>query len=157
MLAAAALVATPVAGASTSPGSSGPDGALAPTGSAESLLAIPENVTPQPNRLITQGFNGTCYTWITADVVEEGWVNSAGVPRHTVDSVGLGDCPASATLSWENVDTGATGDYEITEYGPSHPKSSVIPSGAGEVHFTLTPAFDGPSASTTVQVPVYED
>lgn len=158
VLAAATLTvaAAAPAGASTSPGSSGAPGPAAPNGSAESLLAIPDNIAPGENKLVTQGFNGPCYSFVTAQVQEEIYPDSAGVSPWTVDSIGLGDCPASAELSWENLDNGNTGAFEITQYGPGHPKDAIMPTGPGEVVFTLTPAFAGETVSTTVNVPEYD-
>lgn len=79
--------------------------------------------------------------------------------------VGIGDCGLTATLSWENLDTGETGEKSIDISEPqfatsalllAHPKDSLIPTGPGQVEYSLTTNGGAEAGPILVQTPEYD-
>ena len=121
--AAAVIVAGGAAGATAQPTDpvSAVFGSVGPTGSAVGLSAVPGDVSPAPNRLVAVGGapSWTCFGSVTADIN-----NTYGPGTVFVDwklhQFGVGACGLEATLSWRNLDTGATGAHRLVQNLPGN-------------------------------------
>lgn len=100
---------------------------------------------------------GACFAKIDSSVNGDAYPNQAAF---TVASTmtGFGACKVDVTLHWRNVDTGATGTFNVTPQGPgfwmNSSYSTLFAPGFG--HFTGTVSIGAPSfpASGEVQFDV---
>lgn len=135
-------------------------GSVGPTGSAVGLPAIPGDVAPAPNRLVAVGGSPTwtCFGSVTADID-----NAYGPGTVFVDwklhNLGVGTCGLEATLSWRNLDTGATGAHRLVQNlpgnWPSHgdDQNNTSVTGPGPVEYRLVTNGGGYSAPLVLATP----
>lgn len=138
VVAAVSAPATAHAQGSSGVGSFGP-------GSAE---AVPK-VFPAPDRLVATGGSptGACVGAVSTTL------NGNGYPATSTVSwafavVGVGPCNLTATLSWRNLRTGATGEKVAQIPHPrislgipdpiAHPYDAIVSTGSGPVEYRLT-------------------
>lgn len=156
-LALATTIAVPAtAGAQTMPdtGSVG--------GSAETIPAL----TPAEDRMVATGGSptGTCFGAVSATIDPDGYPNSSRV-GWAAGVVGVGACDLTATVSWKNLDTGESGEKVMEVPSPAflpmgniaHPKDTLIPTGPGQVEYTLTTNGGASTGPITVETPAYEE
>lgn len=144
-------------------GAQGVPSAGSVSGSAEALPTL----TPADNRLVATGGSptGTCAGVVSATIDGEGYPHTSQV-SWGAGVVGVGDCGLTATLSWQNLDTGETGEKSIDISEPrfatnalllAHPKDALIPTGPGQVEYSLTTNGGAEAGPILVQTPEYED
>jgi len=136
-LAAAAAVATATAIAV-------PAGA-----NAQDSTAVPGQLFPAPGRLVAWGGSptGACAGAVSTTLNGNGYPGSSTV-SWAFAVLGVGPCDLTATLSWRNLDSGATGQKTARIPHPristgvpdpiSHPYEAIIPTGSGRVEYRLT-------------------
>lgn len=153
---AASLAAPATAGAQTMPET----GSV--SGSAETIPAL----TPAEDRMVATGGSptGTCFGAVSATIDPEGYPNSSQV-GWAAGVVGVGACDLTATVSWKNLDTGESGEKVMEVPSPAflpmgniaHPKDTLIPTGPGQVEYTLTTNGGASTGPITVETPAYEE
>ena len=129
----------------------------------DSSQAIPL-LLPAPDRLIATGGSptGACAGIVSTTLNGDGYPASASV-SWGFGVLGVGPCNLTATLSWHNLDTGATGEKTAPIPWPristgipdpiSSPQAAIIYTGVGRVEYTLTTnggATAGPLVVETV-------
>ncbi|MEB8325223.1 hypothetical protein NGF75_04380 [Dietzia kunjamensis] len=129
----------------------------------DSSQAIPL-LFPAPDRLIAAGGSpsGTCMGIVSTTLNGDGYPASASV-SWGFGVLGVGPCNLTATLSWRNLDTGATGEKVAQVPFPrfstgipdpiSSPQEAIISTGVGRVEYRLTTtggAVAGPIVVETV-------
>lgn len=104
---------------------------------------------PTPGRLVAWGGSptGACAGAVSTTVTGGGYPASATV-SWAFAVIGVGPCELTATLSWRNLDSGASGEktaripYPRISTGVpdpiSHPYEAIIPTGSGRVEYRLT-------------------
>ncbi|UVE94099.1 hypothetical protein [Dietzia sp. B32] len=114
----------------------------------DSSQAIPL-LFPAPDRLIAAGGSptGACMGIVSATLNGDGYPASASV-SWGFGVLGVGPCNLTATLSWKNLDSGATGEKTAGIPWPristgipdpiSSPQQAIISTGAGRVEYRLT-------------------
>lgn len=129
-------------------------------GSSEAIAQL----LPAPDRLVAWGGSptGACAGGVSTSLQGDGYPGSASV-SWAFAVVGVGPCNLTATLSWRNLDTGATGQKVAQIPHPrislgvpdpiAHPYDAIISTGAGRVEYRLTTtggAVAGPIVVDTV-------
>jgi hypothetical protein len=106
-------------------------------------------VLPAPDRLVATGGSptGACYGAVSTTIDGDGYPASASVGWAFVVP-GVGPCDLTATLSWRNLDTGATGEKTASIPHPrislgvpdpiGHPYDAIMATGPGRVEYRLT-------------------
>lgn len=117
-------------------------------GSAGSVDALPQ-LFPAPDRLIATGGapTGACAGVVTTTINGDSYPASSSV-SWAFGVVGVGPCDLTATLSWRNLDTGATGVKVAQIPHPristgipdpiAHPYDAFLYTGPGRVEYRLT-------------------
>lgn len=106
-------------------------------------------VFPAPDRLVAVGGSptGACHGAVSTTVNGDGYPASASVSWGFV-VFGVGPCNLTATLSWRNTVTGATGGKTATIPRPristgvpdpiAHPYDAIMNTGPGPIEYRLT-------------------
>lgn len=106
-------------------------------------------VFPAPGRLVATGGSptGACFGAVSTTVNGDGYPASASVSWAFV-VLGVGPCDLTATLSWRNTITGATGERAAPIPHPrislgipdpiSHPYKAIMSTGPGPIEYRLT-------------------
>ncbi|MFB9258912.1 hypothetical protein [Dietzia aerolata] len=153
---AASLAAPATAGAQTMP----------ETGSVSGSAETMPKLTPADDRLVATGGSptGTCFGAVSATIDGEGSPHASQV-GWAAGVVGVGNCDLTATLTWKNLDTGETGEKVMEVPSPAflpmgnlaHPKDTIIPTGEGQVEYTLTTNGGASAGPITVETPEYTE
>lgn len=135
-------------------------GSVGPTGSAVGLPAIPGDVAPARNRLVVVAGSPTwtCFGSVTADI-DNAYGPGTVFVNWKLHYFGVGTCGLEATVSWRNLDTGATGEHRLSQnlpgnwpsHGDSQNNTSVT--GPGLIEYRLTTNGGGQSASLLLATP----
>lgn len=135
------------------------------TANAQDSSAIPD-LFPAQNRLIATGGSptGACYGVVTTTISPDGYPGTASV-GWAFGVLGLSACDLTVTLSWRNLDTGATGEKIARVPVPrisggvpdpiSHPYAAIMSTGAGPVEYRLTTNGGAVAGPVTITTPAY--
>lgn len=134
------------------------------TANAQGSIDALGQLVPAPDRLVAWGGSptGACVGGVSTSLRGDGYPGSASV-SWSFGVVGVGPCNLTATLSWRNLATGATGTKVAPIPHPristgvpdpiAHPYDAIISTGAGPVEYRLTTtggAVAGPIVVNTV-------
>lgn len=132
---------------------------------AQDSSAIP-SLFPAENRLVAIGGSptGACYGAVSTTISPDGYPNTAAV-AWAFGVLGIGPCDLTVTLSWHNLDTGATGEKVAFVPAPrisggvpdpiSHPVEAQIPTGHGLVEYRLTTDGGAVAGPIVIHTPEY--
>ena len=132
----------------------------------DSSEAIPL-LFPAPDRMIAVGGSpsGLCAGAISTTLDGDGYPDTASV-SWAFAVVGVGPCTLTATLSWRNLDTGATGEKVAQVPFPristgipdpiSHPYEAQISTGPGRVEYRLTTTGGAVAGPIVVETVAYD-
>lgn len=156
-----------VAAAMSVPATAGAQAATS-AGSVSGSAEILPRLAPADDRLVATGGSptGTCAGTVSTTISPQSFPGASSV-SWAFGILGVGSCDLTATLSWRNLDTGATGEKIAHIPAPRisggvpdpivHPYDAVISTGAGQVEYTLTTNGGAEAGPIIVQTPEYED
>jgi|GEM_PF-6268396 len=122
-----------------------------------SSAGVPGGLVPGPDRLVAVGGSptGLCAGAVAVSVHDGGYPDSATV-NWTIAMPGVGPCGLTATLTWRNLDTGATGEQRVgvpdprLSTGPAHPYDAIVTTGGGAVEYRLVTDVGASAGPITV-------
>lgn len=137
----------------------------ATAGAQSSSSAVPQ-LFPAPDRLVAVGGSptGACAGAVSTSINPQGYPGTSSV-SWAFGILGVGPCDLTATLSWRNLDTGATGEKvahipvpRISDGVPdpiAHPYDAMMSTGAGLVEYRLTTNAGAVAPPVTLRTPAY--
>lgn len=132
-------------------------------GSSEAVV----QVLPAPNRLVAWGGSptGACAGAVSTSLRGDGYPGTASV-SWAFAVAGVGPCALTATLSWRNLDTGASGEkvaqiphprFSLGVPDPiAHPYGAIISTGSGRVEYRLTTTGGAVAGPIVVDTAAYQ-
>ena len=137
------------------------------TANAQDSSEAIQQLFPAPNRMVAVGGSptGLCAGAVSTTVHGDGYPDSASV-SWAFAVLGVGPCDIVATLSWRNLDTGATGEKVAQVPFPristgipdpiSHPYEAQISTGPGRVEYRLTTTGGAVAGPIVVETIAYD-
>lgn len=136
------------------------------TANAQSSPSAIPGLFPAQNRLIAPGGSptGACAGIVSTTINPDGYPDTASV-SWAFGILGLGPCNLTATLSWRNLDTGATGQKiahipvpRLSDGIPDPirtPTDALISTGPGNVEYRLTTDGGAAAGPVVIRTPAY--